>query len=100
LRTWPTFITMPDPSTSTRERLQYWRRTRQFTMTLLAIWFVATFGIIWFARELSAISFFGWPLSFYLVAQGAVLLYTLLIGIHTYYMGKLDRDVKTQHDVD
>jgi putative solute:sodium symporter small subunit len=68
-------------------------------MSLLLIWFAVTFGIIWFARELSEISFFGWPLSFYLVAQGAVLLYTLLIGVHTFYMGKLDRSAKSEHDV-
>lgn len=92
---------MSDPTESSQiHRKQYWRRTRQFTMTLLSIWFAATFCIIWFARELSGISFFGWPLSFYLVAQGAILLYTALIGIHTYTMGKLDRNTKPEDDVE
>jgi len=93
---------MSDQSTQTsaNNRLHYWRRTRQFTMIMLLVWFAATFGIIWFARELSTISFFGWPLSFYLVAQGAVLLYSVLIGVHTYYMGKLDEGAKQEHEVE
>jgi putative solute:sodium symporter small subunit len=81
-------------------RSTYWRRTRQLTMTLLILWFVGTFAIIFFARELSSVTIFGWPLSFYLVAQGAVLLYTVLIGIHTYKMGKLDEGAEQDHGVE
>ena len=88
---------MTNPPTIQSGRKMYWRRTRQLTMTLLGIWFASTFTIIFFARELSAISFFGWPLSFYLAAQGAVLLYTVLIGIHTYKMSKFDEAAEKDH---
>lgn len=85
---------MPTPTPAKNDRMMYWRNTRQLTMTLLAIWFATTFALIFFARELSSITIFGWPVSFYLAAQGAVLLYTVLIGIHTYRMGKLDESVE------
>ena len=38
---------------------------------LLAIWFVVTFVVAYFARDLT-FNFFGWPFSFWVAAQGAV----------------------------
>lgn len=58
---------------------------------LLGIWFLATFVIIFFARELSTVSFFGWPLSFYLAAQGAVVIYLLIVAAYALVMDHEDR---------
>ena len=41
----------------------YWNETRRLTASLVALWFFFTFGTIFFARELSGLRFFGWPLS-------------------------------------
>ena len=70
--------------------LRYWRRVRQLTLGLLAIWLVASFGSVWFARELALFTLFGWPLSYYLAAQGVLLVYLLIIGVYAYAMNKLD----------
>jgi putative solute:sodium symporter small subunit len=72
-------------------RQEHWRRTRRLTLQLMLVWLAVTFGIIFFARELSGLVLFGWPLSFYLAAQGAVLAYTILIAIHAWKMHALDR---------
>jgi putative solute:sodium symporter small subunit len=90
-------MTSPLPD-STKHQL-YWIRTRRLTIALLLVWFFSTFGIIFFARELSAISFFGWPFSFYLAAQGAVILYTVIIAVYTYKMDKLDQIFEMRDDV-
>ena len=60
-------------------------------MLLLLAWFSATFCTVFFARELSALSLFGWPLSFYLAAQGVALLYLAIIGVYALAMGRIDR---------
>ena len=78
----------PEPPTPLQ---LYWVRTRRLTLQLLAVWFVSTLCIIYFARELSNFTFFGWPLSFYLAAQGAVLLYTAIVAIYAFRMRKLDQ---------
>ncbi len=70
---------------------QYWHRTRRLTGQLLLLWLLLTFASIFFARELTALRFFGWPLSFYMVAQGVVLLYTAIIAFYAYKMKQLDR---------
>ena len=69
----------------------YWRLTQRFTWQLLAVWFVLTFGIIFFARELDRYTVFGWPLSFYLAAQGATLGYVVLVGGYAWRLRRLDR---------
>jgi putative solute:sodium symporter small subunit len=74
-----------------RARAVHWRRTRRLTAILLLLWFGATFCTIFFARELSAVTMFGWPLSFYLAAQGVALLYLAIIGAYALLMARIDR---------
>jgi putative solute:sodium symporter small subunit len=69
----------------------HWRLTRRLSLQLLAGWFVITVTIIWFARELDALVVFGWPLSFYMAAQGATLIYVALVGAYVWRMRILDR---------
>jgi len=75
---------------------EYWRKNLVITAVLLAIWFLATFVEGWYARELNAITFLGFPLGFYMSAQGSLVIYVVIIWIYANYMGKLDK----QYDVD
>ncbi|MEC5217460.1 putative solute:sodium symporter small subunit [Actimicrobium sp. GrIS 1.19] len=70
---------------------RHWERTRRLTWQLLSGWFVITVGIIFFARDLDGLTLLGWPLSFYLAAQGATLLYVAIIAIYAWRMRALDR---------
>ncbi|OSZ67851.1 hypothetical protein CAP38_03635 [Hydrogenophaga sp. IBVHS2] len=73
----------------TESHRQYWRKNLRVTAILLAIWFVLTFVVSYFARDLS-FSFFGWPFSFWVGAQGALVGYVAIIGYYAWYMNKLD----------
>ena len=68
---------------------EYWRRNLNITAVLLVVWFVVTFVVSWFARDLS-FSFFGWPFSFYMGAQGALIVYLAIIFFYARYMNNLD----------
>jgi putative solute:sodium symporter small subunit len=46
---------------------------------------------VFYARDLARLSVFGWPLSFYMAAQGASLVYLALIGVYAWRMRRLDR---------
>lgn len=67
----------------------YWRKNLKITAILLAIWFVVTFVVSYYARELN-FNFFGWPFSFWMGAQGSLVIYVAIIGFYAWYMGKLD----------
>ena len=58
---------------------------------LLTIWFIVTYVEGWYARELNSITFLGFPLGFYMSAQGSLIIYVAIIGIYARYMNNLDR---------
>jgi putative solute:sodium symporter small subunit len=72
-------------------RAAHWRQTRRLTTVLLALWLATGFGTVFFARELAQLSVFGWPLSFYMAAQGSSLMYLAIIGGYAWRMRLLDR---------
>ncbi len=80
----------------TARHREYWDKNLVITAILLFIWFVATFVEAWYARELNTIVFFGFPLGFYMSAQGSLIIYVVLIWIYARYMNKLDKT----YDVD
>jgi putative solute:sodium symporter small subunit len=80
--------------TLAHSRTEYWRRTRRLTLQLLLVWFLVTFGVIFFARELSGLTLFGWPLSFYMAAQGATLIYVVIVAVYAWRMQRLDETLK------
>ena len=85
-----------DTAAAQRQRLLaarelHWQRTRRMTLLLLALWLGTSFGTVFFARELSQLSLFDWPLSFYLAAQGASLTYLAIIGGYAWHMRRLDQ---------
>jgi len=76
----------------TEKHKEYWRKNLVITGILLAIWFLVTFVEAWFARELASITFLGFPLSFYMSAQGSLAIYVIIIGVYAWYMTGLDKE--------
>ncbi|EXI90481.1 MAG: putative solute:sodium symporter small subunit [Candidatus Accumulibacter regalis] len=74
-----------------RKHRDYWRRNLKLTALLLTTWFVVSFVVSFFARELAEITIIGFPLGFYMGAQGAPLIYLVIIGWYARYMNRLDR---------
>jgi len=72
-------------------RASHWRRTRRLTFVLMALWLATGFCTVFFARELSHVTIFGWPLSFYMAAQGASLVCLAIIGVYAWRMRRYDR---------
>ncbi|WP_119293345.1 DUF4212 domain-containing protein [Azohydromonas sediminis] len=75
----------------TERHRQYWSKNLRITAVLMAIWFVVTFVVGYFARDLN-FTFFGWPFSFWVGAQGAPIVYVVIIGVYARYMNNLDRE--------
>ena len=87
----PASSTVVDPA---RRR---WQRTLRLTALLLAIGFVVTFGISYFARTLN-FDWFGWPFSFWMAAQGTLVVYLVLVVIYARAMRRLDREYGVEED--
>lgn len=75
----------------TERHREYWRKNLRITAVLMVIWFVITFVVAYFARQLS-FNFFGWPFSFWVAAQGALVVYVLMIWYYARTMNRLDQE--------
>jgi putative solute:sodium symporter small subunit len=78
-------------------RRRHWRGNLRLTAWLLAAWFFVTFVIGWNARELN-FSFFGWPFSFWVAAQGALIAYVGIVWLYALRMERLDRECGVDED--
>jgi putative solute:sodium symporter small subunit len=76
----------------TAKHHEYWRKNLVVTGLLLAVWFVVTFVEAWFARDLNTATFLGFPIGFYMSAQGSLAIDVIIIGIYAYVMGKMDKE--------
>ena len=80
----------PSPELQQR-RDAHWKKTRRLTAILLLVWLLTGFLTVFYARELLHLNLFGWPLPFYMAAQGASLVYLAIIAFYAWRMRRLDR---------
>jgi putative solute:sodium symporter small subunit len=82
-----------------RQKQEYWRYNATLTLVLLAIWFVVTYiisGLM--AGWLNEYSFLGFPLGYYMAAQGSLAIFVILIAIYAYLMNKKDLEYGIQEE--
>lgn len=73
-----------------RLRQQFWKHTRRWTVGLLGVWLAVNLALPWFARDLDRWQIFGFPLGYWFAAEGALLVYLLLIVIYVVVMDRLE----------
>ena len=85
---------------STDPAHRFWRHTRRLTGALLGLWLAVSLLVPWFARDLGAWQVFGFPLSYWLAAEGALLLYLGVIVAYVVGMERLEAAFldRTQED--
>ncbi len=71
---------------------EYWRRTRNLMITSLVIWFIFSFAIHFFVNQLNAIVIGGFPLGFYMAAQGSLIVFVALIFWFAWKQNKIDEE--------
>jgi putative solute:sodium symporter small subunit len=71
------------------KRSQHWKRVKRITGRLLLLWLLVTFGCTYFARELNVVVL-GWPFSYWMAAQGVLLVYLFIIAVYAWAVHQLD----------
>jgi len=57
----------------------YWEETRGLMWKVLVVWFIFAFVVHAFVNVLNQIVIFGFPLGFWMAAQGSLIVFVLLI---------------------
>lgn len=76
----------------------HWERTRRLTFITLGVWFFFSFFIHWFGSELNNLSFLGYPLGFYMGAQGSPLAFVLILYFSTRAQERIDDECGVAED--
>ena len=76
----------------TEKHKEYWQKNLRLTWILLMVWFVVTYVIGYLAIDLQSVTFLGFPIAFYMGAQGSLVIYVAIIAYYARYMNKLDRE--------
>lgn len=58
----------------------------------LVIWFIFAFVVHWFAATLNEFSVFGFPLGFYMAAQGSLIVFVVQLFVFVRQQDRIDRE--------
>ena len=75
---------------SNKER--HWEKTKGLMMLTLAIWFVFSIVIFMFGESLNNGSLLGYPLAYYMCAQGSIVIFVVLIFWFANRQEKIDEE--------
>ena len=87
-----------------RAHARYWRFNVVLIVALMVIGFFVSFVVPLIARNLAPVRFAGFSLPFYMGAQGAILVYLMLIVVYIVLMQRADavlqraREASAQND--
>jgi putative solute:sodium symporter small subunit len=76
-----------------QQRQRHWRYNVTLTTILLVIWFVVTFiisGLL--AGWLNNYTILGFPLGYYMAAQGSLAIFVIEIAVYAYLMNRKDEE--------
>ena len=76
----------------TKEQLEnYWRENRNLMLIVLFIWAIVSYGAALISGLLNKIVIFGFPLGYYMGAQGSLIVFLLLIIFYAKSMDNIDK---------
>ena len=57
----------------------YWAKTKNHMIVTLVLWFFFSIVIFMFGSQLNTMSFLGYPLAYYMTAQGSLLVFVIIL---------------------
>jgi putative solute:sodium symporter small subunit len=77
---------------------RYWRRTSSLMWMMLVTWAFFAFVIHMFVNQLNSINIMGFPLGFYMAAQGSLIAFVVILFYFAYAQDKIDREEGVAED--
>jgi len=82
-----------------RKSDQYWGSNIKIVISLLIVWFIASFGFgILFSESLDQIKIGGFKLGFWFAQQGSIYVFVVIIFLYVWLMKRLDRKLSEEED--
>lgn len=76
----------------------YWKKTSGLMLTILAVWFFASFLVHIFAPSLNGIRILGFQFGFYMAAQGSLIIFVVGLFWFAKRQNEIDEEFGVQED--
>lgn len=76
----------------------YWTRTRKLMFVMLGLWVFFGFIVHFFVNTLNKIVILGFPLGFYMAAQGSLIAFVVMLFWFARSQEKIDRECGVSED--
>ena len=73
-------------------KMKHWEKTKGLMIVTLAIWFFFGYVIFMFGESINSVSFLGYPLAYYMCAQGSIIAFVVLIFWFANKQEKIDEE--------
>jgi putative solute:sodium symporter small subunit len=70
---------------------RYWQRTSSLMWTMLVLWLFFSFMVHFFVNQLNEIKILGFPLGFYMAAQGSLIAFVVMLFVFARRQDSIDR---------
>lgn len=77
---------------------RYWARTSTLMWIMLILWVFFSFIVHLFVDQLNSFQFFGFPLGFYMAAQGSLIAFVVMLFIFAKRQDTIDREEGVAED--
>ena len=77
-------------NTAATSKEEHWRRTKNLMFVHIVIWFIFSYVVHWIAPALNKMNFMGWPLGFYMAAQGSLIVFVIQLFVFSWQQNKID----------
>ncbi len=78
--------------------VEYWVKTRNLLWITMILWVFFSFVVHFFVNALNQITFLGFPLGFYMAAQGSLIAFVLIIFFYAHRQNKIDEEFGVAED--
>ena len=77
---------------------RHWSRTSTLMWIMMALWIFFSFVIHFFVNELNTIKVLGFPLGFYMAAQGSLIAFVIMLFVFSRRQEAIDREEGVAED--
>ena len=78
---------------------RYWARTSTLMWTMFTLWVIFSFVVHIFVEKLNTITVLGFPLGFYMAAQGSLVFFVIMLFVFAKRQDVIDREEGVAEDM-
>jgi putative solute:sodium symporter small subunit len=82
----------------TSDQQRHWARTSSLMWVMFALWVFFSFVVHFFVEYLNTFTFLGFPLGFYMAAQGSLVVFVVMLFLFAKRQDTIDREEGVAED--